>query len=175
MQPFNTDSTDASSPSWDNGAFFGLNADSDADAARHHTPSTPVTTPVSLPAVPASPSAFTIDINWDSSVDAAPSGFTSGILAAVNFLETQFTDPVTITLNVGYGEVDGFPLGASDLGESLANMIPVSYASLLSAAAASATTATDAGVVASLPATSPVGDATYYVTTSQAKAGVRDR
>ena len=134
-----------------------------------YVPTVP-TTPVTLPTVPASPTPFTINIEWDSTVAFAPSGFASDIIAAVNFLETQFTDPVTMNIAVGYGEVAGNTLGGGDLGESLSNLSPVSYASLLSAVTANATTATDASVVASLPATSPINGASWWVTTAQAKA-----
>jgi hypothetical protein len=141
--------------------------------ARRGTPGTgtPISTPpVSLPIEPASPTAFTITINWDASVALAPSGFTTDILAAVNFLETQFTNPATITVNVGYEEVAGNALDGGDLGESLSNMASVSYANLVSAVAGSATTAADASVVASLPATNPIGGSNDWVTTAQAKA-----
>ena len=119
--------------------------------------------------MPASASAFTIDIDWDPSVASAPSGFTSDILAAVAFLEAEFTDPVTITINVGYGEVDGNAIGG-DLGESDANLINVSYADLLAALTTDATTPIDASVLASLPAVSPISGAAYWLTTAQAKA-----
>ena len=129
-----------------------------------------VTPPVTLPTEPASPTPFTIAISWDSSVALAPAGFTSDVLAAVNFLETQFTDPVTINVDVGYEEVAGNALGRGDLGESLSNMASVSYADLIDAVAASATTATDASVVASLPAANPISGSNDWVTTAQAKA-----
>src|ERR1019366_8143206 len=197
MRPFGKpisglfDDQGSSSPPGDDNGWPGLNVDAGTAAellanstvgslslaeaeARRETPrtgTTPIaTTPVSLPTEPASPTAFTIAINWDASVALAPSGFTSDILAAVNFLETQFTNPATITIDVGYEDVAGNALGRGDLGESLSNMASVSYADLARAVAASATTATDASVVASLPATNPIGGSTDWVTTAQAKA-----
>ena len=95
-----------------------------SDAKGHNQPTaggtsgTGTATSTSLPAEPASPTPFTIAINWDSSVSSAPAGFTSDVLAAVNYLETQFVDPVTITIDVGYNEIDGGGLGSGDLGES---------------------------------------------------------
>jgi hypothetical protein len=184
-------SSDASSALLDNGTSPDLNSGfvalsdpdasvgaaasaTDADSFRHNpfpfpTP-TPTPTPFTPPVEPPSPTAFTIDINWDSSVGNAPSAFTSDILAAVNFLETQFTNPVTITIDVGYGEIDGQLLSDDDLGESEANTVPVSYASLLAAVNANANNPTAESVLAELPATSPVNGASYYVTTAQAKA-----
>ena len=144
-----------------------------APEARRGVPGTaPITptAPVILPTEPASPTPFTIAINWDASVALAPPGFSSDILAAVLFLETQFTDPVTITINVGYQEIAGNALGRGDLGESLTSMGNVSYADLVNAVTAGATTATDASVAASLPESNPIGGGNLWVTTAQAKA-----
>ena len=38
--------------------------------------------------------------------------------------ETAITTSMTITIDFGYGEVDGETLGSDDLGESLANYAP---------------------------------------------------
>jgi hypothetical protein len=134
------------------------------------TSDTTTTTSSSLPAEPASPTPFTIDINWDSSDSSAPAGFTSDVLAAVKYLETQFVDPVTITIDVGYNEIDGSGLSSGDIGESETYLTSVSYANLIGAVRADATTATDASVVASVPATSPVSGGNYWVTAAQAEA-----
>ena len=128
------------------------------------------TTTNSLPVEPPSPTPFTIAIEWDASVASAPVGFTTGVLAAVQYLETQFVDPVTITIDVGYNEIDGSAMSSGALGESETYLTSVSYASLVGAVQADATTATDASVVASLPATSPIGGANYWVTSAQAEA-----
>ena len=129
------------------------------------------TTSSSLPAEPASPTPFTININWDSGVASAPAGFTSDVLAAVQYLETQFVNPATVTIDVGYNEVDGGALAGGDIGESLTYLDPVSYASLVGAVAVDATTATDASVAASLPTTtSPVSGGNYWVTAAESEA-----
>jgi hypothetical protein len=117
----------------------------------------------------AAASPFVINIQWDASVAAAPAGFTAGILAAVQYLESQFTDPVTITINVGYGEIGGSALEAHALGESASYIVRTSYSALRNALAADARTATDAAAVASLPAASPIGGA-LWTTTAEAKA-----
>jgi hypothetical protein len=71
------------------------------------------------------PATFRIDVNYDSSVtdlqESNPtlySEFTTGVAQAVQYLESLFTNQVTVTLDVGYGEVDGFSLGSDDLGEN---------------------------------------------------------
>ncbi len=124
---------------------------------------------VSLPVPPPSPGPFTININWDSSVATAPSGFTTDIIAAVQYLESQFIDAVTININVGYKEVAGHGTGGA-LGQSLANLAIESYAGLANAIGGDARTAADASVVAALPASSPVSGATWWTTTAEAKA-----
>ncbi len=66
------------------------------------TSGTTTGTSSSLPAEPASPTPFTININWDSRASPPPpAGFTSDILAAAQYLETQFVNPVTISIDVG--------------------------------------------------------------------------
>ena len=133
--------------------------------------STPSTGPAPTPTVVTTPgSGLVIDLDWDSSVSSAPAGFTSDMIAAAKFLESEITNAVTINLDVGYGEVDGSSLSSAALGESETNIESVSYSSLVAALTATASTdATDASLLASLPATSPVSG-TYWVTTAQAKA-----
>ena len=64
-------------------------------------------------------SPFVININWDTSVADAPLlAFKNGVIAAVNYLESQFVDPITVTINVGYGEVYGNPYSGA-LGSSV--------------------------------------------------------
>lgn len=129
------------------------------------------TSPAPAPTVVTTPgSGLVIDLDWDSSVASAPAGFTTDMIAAAKFLESEITNAVTINLDVGYGEVDGSSLSSAALGESETNIESVSYSSLVAALTATASTdATDASLLASLPATSPVSG-TYWVTTAQAKA-----
>jgi hypothetical protein len=53
-----------------------------------------------------------IDLIWDSSVSSAPSGFESAAIAAATEYTTMFSNPETITINVGYGEVGGSAIDA---------------------------------------------------------------
>ncbi len=115
-------------------------------------------------------SGLVIDLMWDSSVSSAPAGFVSDMIAAAQFLESQISTTATINLDVGYNEIAGNTLESGALGESQSNIESVNYASLVAALKASASTdPTDASVLASLPATSPVSG-TYWITTAQAKA-----
>ncbi len=118
-------------------------------------------------AVTASP--FTIAINWDSSVSTAPAAFKTDVTAAVQYLQSQFADAVSLTINVGYGEAGGNAIGNA-LGANISNATTVTYANLVAALGADKKTAADTGAVASLPAATPIAGATYWVTTAQAKA-----
>jgi hypothetical protein len=112
-------------------------------------------------------SPFVINIAWDSSVASAPAGFKPGVIAAVQYLESQFVDAVTVNIDVGYGEVNGYSVGG--LGASSYYLSSVGYSSLLSALKGDAKDATDASGVASLPTTSPT-NGTFWTTSAQAKA-----
>lgn len=130
---------------------------------------TPPGTSQTVVATTTSGSPFVINISWDASVVSAPSGFTAGVTAAVQYLESQFSDAVTINISVGYGEVGGTAMGGNSLGQSLSYLTSTSYSALIGALAKDATTATDASSVASLPATAPV-NGTFWTTTAEAKA-----
>lgn len=131
-------------------------------------PTHPIATRV-MTAPSAASSSFLINVTYDSSVNSAPAGFKTAITAAVQYLESQFSDPVTININVGFGEVDGQPLGAGALGESLTYLSSYSYSQLTTALRADAKTATDTTAIASLPASSPTGG-TFWSSTAEAKA-----
>ena len=126
-------------------------------------------TVISAPST-ASTSPFVINITYDSSVSSAPAGFTAGVAAAVQYLQSQYTDPIAININVGYGEVGGYTLGSGTLGSSLTYLSSYTYSQVIGALSADATTTNDANAGASLPSTSPVSNANYWVSTAEAKA-----
>ncbi len=106
------------------------------------------------------PTGFTINVTWDDA--GAPAGFQTAAMAAVTYLESQFHDPVTLNITLGYGN-----LGTGILGESDWGMESFSYASVLAAMKAHDTTANDATAIASLPASS---SETVYMTPANAQA-----
>jgi len=114
-------------------------------------------------------SGLVINVVYDASVANAPPGFTTAVAAVVSYYESVFTDPVTITIDVGYGEIDGQPLAANALGESETYLTSVSYAQLQSALVKNANAIGDTAAVASLLATSPV-NGQYWISTAEAKA-----
>ena len=114
-------------------------------------------------------SGLGINVSYDTSVSKAPAGFKTVVSQVVQFFQSHFNDPVTVNINVGYGEVGGSRLGAGALGESETNLIPVAYSQLTQALKADAKDNADSSAVASLPATDPTGGP-YWVTTAQGKA-----
>ena len=132
-----------------------------------------VTQTVNLPGtvVSGAASAFTINVVWDASVNSAPAAFKTDVMAVVQYLESKFTDPITVNINVGYGQIDGQPLDAGALGESSTFLSSFTYSQLKNALVADAKTSTDAAAIASLPATDPVsGTHSYWIATAEAKA-----
>lgn len=112
-----------------------------------------------------------INVKYDSSVTNLEttnptlySEFTGGVAAAVQALETLILTPITVTIDVGYGEIDGQALSSNALGESEGEDVTASYA-----AARNALIAENAPGSSTLPATSP-DQGSLVLTTAQAKA-----
>jgi len=114
-------------------------------------------------------SPFVIKITYDASVNNAPAAFKTAVQSVVQYFESQFTDPVTININVGYGEVDGRQLSAGALGQSLSYLNSYSYTQLRNGLITDSKSADDAIAVATLPVNSPV-TGTYWATRADAKA-----
>ena len=83
-------------------------------------------------------SGLVINVVFDASCANAPPGFEAGVEAVVSYFESHFSDPITITIDVGYGEVDGQPLGFGALAESGTVLTSVSYSALEAALVANA-------------------------------------
>ena len=101
-------------------------------------------------------SGLVINISYDTSVASAPAGFRTAVDAAVVYLESQFTNPITLTIAVGYGEIAGTPVSAGALAQSRSNGVNVPYAQL-------------AIVLPGLPTTNPTGNGVFYVPDAQAR------
>jgi len=75
-----------------------------------------------------------IDVSFDQSTSSLPSGFVAAVKYVASLFDRMFTNPVTINIDVGYGEIDGTPLGRNDLGESYApQYMTESYSAVRSA------------------------------------------
>ena len=109
------------------------------------------------------------NITYDSSVSNAPAGFTAAIADVAKFYESVFDDPITVNLDVGWGEVAGQSLGGA-LGASETFLDVFNYGQVRSALAADATSADDKTALASLPISDPTGGGNFVVATAEAKA-----
>ena len=113
-----------------------------------------------------------INLVFDSSVASAPAGFKTAIEDAADFFSTLFSNPITVTLDIGWGEVDGQALAGNALGESETNYQgPYTYSQVRAGLLATDTGSYDATAVASLSASSPVSNsAQFIVSDAEAKA-----
>src|SRR6516225_11066502 len=95
-----------------------------------------------------------IQINWDSSVTSAPlsiqTEFMTDVSQVASFFDSEIKNPITITIDVGYGEINGSKIGGSALGESETNLQQVSYGQLYSAYAGT-------GLINNFPSPAPSG------------------
>ncbi len=122
---------------------------------------------------------LTIDAVFDSSVTELQASdptlyaaYTGAIDTAVRYYESLIVNPITITINFGWGEEDGRAI-VGGVGQSRPSAVePVPYAELYAAVAADFTTsAVQAAALASLPASDPTdGAGAFYVTPAQAAA-----
>jgi hypothetical protein len=115
------------------------------------------------------PTPYSVTINgihfvadWDSSVGSAPSGFVSGFETAVNNVLNTLSGPIggssiTITMNVGWGEVGGQSLSRGALGQSSTWIEQRDYATLQHA-------------MGDLPPDATAGSGTFWVATAEEKA-----
>ncbi len=115
---------------------------------------------------------LTINISYDSSIGSAPAGYTAAIDAAVQYLESLITDPITVNIQFGYGSYDNGTrsVPAGSVGANVVNPGFTTYSNLRTAVLADATSTDDAAAVASLPGASPNGSSFYFLARAQQKA-----
>jgi hypothetical protein len=105
------------------------------------------------------------------SVNLAPATFKSAVTSVAQFFQNLYSDPVTINVTVGYGEVGGQLLPSGALGSNITFLNSYGYSQIRSAFAADSKGGDDGTAVATLPATSPApGGGTYWVARAEAKA-----
>ncbi len=75
-----------------------------------------------------------IKVTFDASASSAPPGFEAAVNDVVSLFDSIFTNPVTINIDVGWGEINGQTLQNRTLGESLEQFTNgYNYAQILSA------------------------------------------
>jgi autotransporter-associated beta strand protein len=122
---------------------------------------------------PTQPPAYALSFNltFDDSTNAAPAGFFTAFNSAVQFYTTTFADPITINLQVGWGEVEGQNLMPGFLGEAAANQPGFfHFDQAKSALTADAKSANDLTSLANMPATDPTSGATFKWSRAESKA-----
>ncbi len=115
-------------------------------------------------------SALTFNLTYDTSTNSAPSGFLTAFNGAIQFYETNLTDPITINLQVGWGEVAGQNLTPGFLGQSSANQPGFfQYSTVKSALISDGKSASDLISIANMLANYPISNATFKVSRRRAR------
>ena len=116
-------------------------------------------------------SALVINPTYDTSVSSAPAGFKTAFQSAVGYFQTTFSDPITVNINVGWGEIAGNSIASGALGESITYLAGYySYGQVRNALTADRKSAADTTALASLPAADPTGGKRELMATAEAEA-----
>ena len=138
-----------------------------SSASSISTSLTPYTTTTDVP------KGLNIEINWDSSVASAPVGFTADVEQVADFFASELQgprhSPIPITIDVGYGEINGSRIGnGAALGESETNLQQVSYSQLTLAYGHSQLISDNPTAALNFPVSPPAGN--FYVSDAEAQA-----
>src|SRR5271166_5948036 len=115
--------------------------------------------------------ALVFDVTYDASAAAAPSAFETAFQDAINLYQTTYTDPITINIDLGWGEIDGNPLSPGNLGQSRTNQPGnFTYSQVRSALISDAKSAADFKAVSTLGITDPTGGRAFRMSDAEAKA-----
>jgi hypothetical protein len=122
-------------------------------------------------AIPSARAGLIFNVTYDSSTSTAPAAFFTGFDFAVQTLQSQYSDPITINMQVGWGKINGQNLSPGFLGQSLTNQQGFfSYAQMKTALTNDRTTTADFASVANLPAVDPYGGTKFVTSNAHAKA-----
>ena len=124
---------------------------------------------VASPAPPAR--ALVFNVTYGLSVVSAPAAFRAAFQDAINLYQTTYIDPITINIDVGWGEIDGNPLSPGNLGQSRTNQPGnFTYSQVRSALISDAKSAADSQAISTLGATDPTGGRAFRMSDAEAKA-----
>jgi hypothetical protein len=124
-----------------------------------------------LLAVGGSAEALVINPTYDASVNSAPPGFVTAFESAIGFFQSTYTDPITVNIGVGWGEVGGTPISSGALGESETYLAGFyNYGEVRNALLADSKSSADSTAISSLPATDPTGGRRELMATAEARA-----
>ena len=111
-----------------------------------------------------------IQVSYDSSAASAPSWFQSAVSYVVSQFDALITNPVTVKIDVGWGEENGKAINTGAVADNQSNGTYMSYGDLTKAMAAQATTATDQTAMAALPSSDFTNGGKFYVPLAEQKA-----
>jgi hypothetical protein len=112
-----------------------------------------------------------INFIYDSSVQNAPAGFKQGLIIAANIIDAMILNPITVNIDIGFGEDNSLLLPNGTLGEAQpAFGVLLPYSDVVRGLTAAATSADDAKVVQNLPATDPSNGVGFFVSAAQSIA-----
>jgi hypothetical protein len=114
-----------------------------------------------------------INLKFDSSVANASANWVNAIKHAASLFDNIIKDPITVTFDVGFGEIGGQALPANAGGVTSPTMESVSYSSVVSGLVNHANTygasPLDQSFLSNLPKTDPNGGQPYEMAEAQAK------
>jgi VCBS repeat-containing protein len=111
-----------------------------------------------------------INVIYDQSAGSLPSGFVAAVNYVVNFFDTTFANPVSVNIDLGYGEIAGQSLGSGALGESETFFDSVAYSAAVNALKANQPSVTQQTAYSTMPGSSPVSGGTLWVSTAEEKS-----
>ena len=109
-------------------------------------------------------------VSFDQSAASLPASFVAAVNYVVSYFDSLFTNNVTVTIDLGYGEIEGRALEPGALGESNASFNSISYQQALSALEATGQSTSQSAAFSTLSSTSPFNSGTLWLTTAQEKA-----
>jgi hypothetical protein len=112
-----------------------------------------------------------INFIYDSSVDSAPAGFKQGLAIAAGIIDSIILNPITVNIDIGFGEDNGSTLASTTLGEAQpAFGVLMTYAELVAHLDKAATSSEDATFTSNLPAADPSNGGSFFVSAAQSIA-----
>ncbi len=109
-----------------------------------------------------------INVIYDSSTKSAPAGFFTAVQAAVNYWDATIENPITLTMQFGYGKVDGQAIDSGALAENIEEGYYFNYSDVVAGLASTAFSAADHTSVATLGSDDPTNGGQFFVTAAEA-------
>src|SRR3984885_9662003 len=108
-----------------------------------------------------------INVIYDSSTKNAPAAFFTAVQAAVNYWDATIENPMTVTMEFGYGKVDGQAIDSGALAENIEEGYYFNYSDVASGLASTALSAADHTAVGTLTSTDPTNGGQFFVTAAE--------